>query len=199
MVCGTFAPDPADGGRGLALILQSVPLKRVKPEVGKKQRHICFPPGEEESNPPPKPVPPSPSGLIYSDFLRLHPLLGLFPAIPRCCSVWLDQSFRQNGEGAGFPWENMPWDAIRAKNMWPLSSTLISQNKTQGFLPSGVSDQQEKGKSTNLWLGLKHFLARSPALSWRKLPGLWGLQRARGWLLLDSLGSAHPRLPHILI
>lgn len=111
----------------------------------------------EEINPPPKPVSPSPSGLIYSDFLRLRPLPSLFPAIARCCTDWLAQSFRQNGEGAGFPWENMPWDAIGAKNMWPLSSTLISQNKTQGFLPSGVSDQQEKGKSANPRLGLNTF------------------------------------------
>lgn len=40
MVCGSFAPDPADGGRGLALITPSVPLKRMKPEVGKEQRSL---------------------------------------------------------------------------------------------------------------------------------------------------------------
>lgn len=191
-----FCPRPCRRWEGAGSDPAVSSPKESKAGGGKETKtHL----GEEEINPPPKPVPPSPSGLIYSDFLRLCPLLSQFPAIPRCCIVWLARSFQQNGEGAGFPWENMPWDAIRAKNMWPLSSTLISHNKTQGFLPSGVSDQQEKGKSTNPWLGLKHFLARSPALSWRKLPGLWWLQWASGWLLPDSLGSAHPRLPHILI
>ena len=130
--------------------------------------------GKEESNQPLMPVPTSPSGLIYP-----MPQSAPFPAhsrVPRCCTVSLAQSFRQNGERGGFPWENMLRDAIRAKNMQPLSSTFISQNKTRGFLPSGVSGQQERGKSKSLLVGayLENFLARSQALSWRRLPGLIG-------------------------
>ena len=55
--------------------------------------------------------------------------------------------------------------------MQPLSSTLISENKTQGFLPSGVSDQQEKGKSEPpVGAFIKHFWqGAQPFLSWRKL------------------------------
>lgn len=38
--------------------------------------------------------------------------------------------------------------------MQPLNSTFISQNKMQGFLPSGISDQQEKEVAKSPWLGL---------------------------------------------
>lgn len=145
-----FWPRPC---RWLEAVSSDSPFSspNVNKDGGRKgQRPICFPLGKEENNQPPKPVPTSPSGLIYPDFLGPLPSQPT-PSLPDVALSHL--SFRQNGESGGFPWENMLWDAIRAKNMQALSSAFISQNKTQGFLPSGVSDQRKRGKSKSLLIG----------------------------------------------
>lgn len=167
-----FCPRPCRQWRGLALILPLVSLKRINLEVGKEQRHICWARGRATS---PRSQSPHPH-LVW--FTLISSVWALFSACSQpfpdaALSGWPRASGRM-GESKGFPWENMLWDAIRAKNMWPLSSTLISQSKTQGFLPSGVSDQQKRRESKSPWLGLKHVLAKSPTLCWRNFTGLIG-------------------------
>lgn len=175
-----FGPWPCRHGEGAAQILPSIPLKRIR---GRWERdRNTFPSGWEGELPAPKASPHFPICFDLLSFPQSMLCCQPLPHVPRCCWSGSTPSFRQSGESRGFPWENMLWDAIRAKNMQPLSSTLISENKTQGFLPSGVSDQQEKGKSEPpVGAFIKHFWqGAQPFLSWRKLRGLTGAAVRQG-------------------
>lgn len=179
-----FCPRPCRQWRGLALILPSVSLKRINLEVGKEQRRICRARGRVTS---PRSQSSHPHLVWFTLISSVWAPFSAFsqPFPDAALSGWSRASGRM-GESGGFSWENMLWDAIRAKNMWPLSSTLISQSKTQGFLPPGVSDQQKRRESKSSWLKLKHFLAKSPALCWRKFIGLIGGCNGHG---ADSAGQ----------
>lgn len=119
---------------------------------------------EEASHQLPQPAPTS----IWFD-LSHPPPQASSRVIPTgsqmLCCLAAPGFLQRKGQTTRFPWENMLPSAIRTKPRLPVSSTLISLNKTQAFLPRGVSKGQEKEKSKRAsCIGLKTLPSREPRL-----------------------------------
>lgn len=87
------------------------------------------------------------------------------------------------------------WGAQRASlgNMprAGISATFISQKTSQGLLPSGVSDRQDKGESKCSCFGPRRFL------SWTGLTGPMGGCGGQGAAWTAPPGSVHLQRPRI--